>query len=156
MPSRMLTWTTLAIGCLASAQALAQDYQAKTIAQEVLNQGAALFDGREAEKIAATYVEGARIEMLSRDSETGKFKVEARSGRAEIEAMYKELFKGMNEPTTCKNTADDAHMVGTDILLIRGTFQPNASNPLTLKFVQVRLREGNAWRIHSLQLFLQP
>ena len=73
--------------------ASAQDDKAKEVAQDVLNKGSALFDTHDAAAMAATYTEDAQLFWLQKDDSTGEIKVTNKNGRAEIEDVYRDIFK---------------------------------------------------------------
>lgn len=136
---------------LAPAADSAQD--AKGLAQDVLTKGAALFDSRDAAAMAATYAEDAEVTAYSRDDKTGAFKTETGRGRAAVQKLYGDLFKDRSPSARCRNVVDDAHFVGPDLLVIRGTFILDVAAEHPLPFIQVRTRRGDKWLILNLQLF---
>jgi hypothetical protein len=140
----------LTLSCAASAQ----EKDAKTLAQEILDQGALKFDTRDAAAMAATYTEDAEISLFTRDDSTGETKVDVKKGRAEIESFYKDIFKDATEKTTSKNTVAFARFVGAHLMLIQGEFQPDLAKEAKYPFVQVRVREQDKWQMKSLQLFV--
>ena len=77
---RRFTILTLAVTLGLSVAAQAEDQDAKTVAQDVLDKGAALFDRRDAAVMAATYTEDAQLEWVEKDSGGGGIKIE--TGRA--------------------------------------------------------------------------
>jgi hypothetical protein len=130
------------------------DDDAKTVAQGILDKGAALFDKRDAALIAATYTEDAQLEWVEKDIASGGIKIDVKKGRDEIEGVYRDLFKDSKEATTSKNTVEYARIVGSDLLVIEGDFQPNVANDGKFHFVQLRLKQGDKWLMRSLQLFV--
>ena len=90
----------------------ADDPDAKSVAQAVLDKGAALFDTRDAAAMAATYTEDAQLLWIDKDSSTGEIKISVKKDRAEIESLYHDLFKDAKEKTTSKNTVEFARFVG--------------------------------------------
>ena len=132
----------------------AQDKDAKTVAQEVLDKGSALFDTRDAVATAATYTEDAELLWIDKDSTTGEIKVSAKKDRTEIESLYRDLFKDAKEKTTSKNTVEYARFVGADLMVIHGVFQPNVDKQGKFPFVQMRLKQGEKWVIKNLQLYV--
>ena len=132
----------------------AQDKDAKTVAQEVLDKGSALFDTRDAVAMAATYTEDAELLWIDKDSTTGEIKVSAKKDRSEIESLYRDLFKDAKEKTTSKNTVEYARFVGADLMVIHGVFQPNVDKQGKFPFVQMRLKQGEKWMIKNLQLYV--
>ncbi len=134
--------------------ARAEDKDAKTLAQEILDKGAALFDKRDAAAMAATYTEDAQLEWIEKDSAAGGIKIDTKKGREEIETGYRDLFKDSKEATTSKNTVEYARFVGSELLVIEGDFQPNVASEGSFHFVQIRLKQGEKWLVRSLQLFV--
>jgi hypothetical protein len=140
----------------------AQDDAAKNLAQDVLNKGAALFDTRDAAAMAATYTEDAQILWYEKQDDTSELKQDdtselkltTKNGRAEIESLYKDLFKDATEKTTSKNTVEFARRAKVDVLIIQGVFQPNVDKPGKFPFVQVRVKQGDQWLMKTLQLFV--
>jgi hypothetical protein len=132
----------------------AQDKDAKTVAQEVLDKGSALFDTRDAVAMAATYTEDAELLWIDKDSTTGEIKVSVKKDRSEIESLYRDLFKDAKEKTTSKNTVEYARFVGADLMVIHGVFQPNVDKQGKFPFVQMRLKQGEKWVIKNLQLYV--
>jgi hypothetical protein len=132
----------------------AQDKDAKTVAQEVLDKGSALFDTRDAVAMAATYTEDAELLWIDKDSTTGEIKVSVKKDRTEIESLYRDLFKDAKEKTTSKNTVEYARFVGADLMVIHGVFQPNVDKQGKFPFVQMRLKQGEKWVIKNLQLYV--
>jgi len=134
--------------------AKAQDEAAKNLAQDVLNKGSALFDKHDAAAIAATYTEDAQILWLQKEDPTGEIKINTKNGRAEIESLYKDIFKDPAEKTTSKNTVEFARFAAPGVLIIHGVFQPNVDKPGKFPFVQVRVKQGDKWLMKTLQLFI--
>ena len=132
----------------------AQDKDAKTVAQEVLDKGSALFDTRDAVAMAATYTEDAELLWIDKDSTTGEIKVSVKNDRTEIESLYRDLFKDAKEKTTSKNTVEYARFVGADLMVIHGVFQPDVDKQGRFPFVQMRLKQGEKWVIKNLQLYV--
>jgi hypothetical protein len=132
----------------------AQDKDAKTVAQEVLDKGSALFDTRDAVAMAATYTEDAELLWIDKDSTTGEIKVSVKKDRTEIESLYRDLFKDAKEKTTSKNTVEYARFVGADLIVIHGVFQPDVDKQGKFPFVQMRLKQGEKWVIKNLQLYV--
>jgi ketosteroid isomerase-like protein len=126
---------------------------AKSLAQDILTKGAALFDSRDAAAMAATYAENAEITAYSKDNTTGALKTERGGGRANIQKAYADLFKNRSPSTRSRNVVEDAHFVGPDLLIIRGTFLLDVANEHPIPFIQVRTKQGDKWLILNLQLF---
>jgi ketosteroid isomerase-like protein len=159
--SRQTLALALALGlglALAPAGARAGDKEddVKAIAVKVTTAGAALFDARDAKGLAMTYTDDALLDVFRKD-ETGSLKVETKVGRAEIQGYYESLFKSM-ETIHAKNTIEYARRLDADVITFSGVFEPNAESAegLKLPFIQVRTREGDAWKVVSLQLFIVP
>ncbi len=144
----------LALALLLPTAARAADTDAKQLAQDLLTKGAALFDTRDAAAMAATYMEDAEGSLITKDENTGTYKAQITRGRAAIEQGYQDVFKDRKAGTTSRNVVEYAHRVGTDLLIIHGTFTPDISQEGSLPFVQVRTKQGEKWLILSLQLFL--
>jgi hypothetical protein len=155
MPHRLLPWLaavlTLALAPAARADEPGND--AKDIAIKITSAGAALFDARDAKGLAATYAEESRIDIISKDNDTGSLKIESSQGRTEIEAYYKKLFEG-SQRIHARNTVEYARLAGPSLLVISGVFVPDteADEPLKLPFTQVRIKQDGAWRIVRLQV----
>ncbi len=147
-----LTLVGLALVVASSAQA-AQD--PKELAQEILTKGAALFDKCDAAAMAATYTEDAEILLIKDENNAGHYKIdEAYRGRAAIEKGYAKVFEDRDHALKLRNTVEAAHFVGPDLLLIHGTFTLDVSKPdASAPFLQVRTKQGDTWRILTLQLF---
>lgn len=144
----------LALGAtLLLAAAPDQTRDAKGLAQDILTEGAALFDARDAAAMAATYTEDAQVTAYSKDNETGALKVETRRGRADIREVYDGLFKDRSPSARCRNVVEDAHFAGPDVLVIRGTFTLDVAEGHSLPFLQVRAKRADRWLIANLQLF---
>jgi len=133
---------------------MAQEKDAKTMAQDVLDKGSALFDTRDAAAMAATYTEDAQLLWIDKDSSTGEIKVTVKKDRAEIESLYHDLFKDAAEKTTSKNTVEFARFVASDLMVIQGVFQPNIEKPAKFPFVQMRVKQGDRWLMKNLQLYV--
>jgi hypothetical protein len=61
---------------------MAQEKDAKAVAQEVLDKGSALFDTRDAAAMAATYTEDAQLLWVDKDNSTGEIKVSVKKDRS--------------------------------------------------------------------------
>ena len=132
------------------------DARAMAIAKETLDRGAALFDTRDAAAMAATYVEAGQLILIKRESDSGNVVVENRNGRAAIEKAYSDLFKDRLPEHRSRNTVESARFLGNDFLMIRGRFAMNREQGDTVQFVQIRAREGDQWKIVTLQLMDLP
>jgi hypothetical protein len=133
---------------------MAQEKDAKAVAQEVLDKGSALFDTRDAAAMAATYTEDAQLLWVDKDNSTGEIKVSVKKDRSEIESLYRDLFKDATEKTTSKNTVEFARFVAPDLMVIQGVFQPNVDKPAKFPFVQMRVKQGDKWLLKNLQLYV--
>ena len=133
---------------------LAQEKDAKTVAQDVLDKGSALFDTRDAAAMAATYTEDAQLLWVDKDNSTSEIKVSVKKDRSEIESLYRDLFKDATEKPTSKNTVEFARFVAPDLMVIQGVFQPNVDKPAKFPFVQMRVKQGDNWLIKNLQFYV--
>ncbi len=154
--SRILTLSLAIAASLVLIQpASADDAEAKAIAVKVTTAGAALFDAKDAATLAATYVEDAKIEVILKEGSSTAYKSELKQGRAEIEAYYKDLFKG-DATFHAKNIVEFAQLIRPDLILFTGYFVPDnqANEPMRIPFVQVRVKDGETWKILSLKVFV--
>jgi ketosteroid isomerase-like protein len=134
----------------------AQEKDAKALAQEILDKGAALFDMHDAKVMAATYTDDARIFWVDRESATSPIRVSVKEGRDQVEAFYRDLFKDSKEKTTSKNIVNYARFVAPDVLLIEGDFEPNTAHDGKYAFFQERVKQGDKWLINSLRIYILP
>jgi hypothetical protein len=134
--------------------ARADEKDAKTVAQGVLDKGSALFDTHDAAAMASTYTEDAQLLWIDKDDTSGEIKVSVKKDRAEIESLYHDLFKDAKEKTTSKNTVEFARLVTPELLVIHGVFQPNIDKPDKFSFVQTRVKVGDKWLIKILDLYV--
>lgn len=152
----------LAVGVLAllpPSPARAQtpsDTDAKALAQSILDKGSALFDARDASGLAATYTLDATVTIYSKEQGSTLYSTQIKEGRGAIESLYRDTFNNQSARTTSKNTVEFARLVAPDLLIIQGYFNPDISKESRWPFVQVRTKQGEAWRMLSLQLFLTP
>ena len=151
---RRLGILAVALVLALSGSVRAQEKDARKLAQEILDKGAALFDTRDATAMAATYTEEAQIQWIERDDSTGEIKVSIKKDRTEIESLYRDLFKDSKEKTTSKNIVEFARFVGSNVMIIQGDFQPNVAKEGKFAFVQMRVKQGEKWLIKNLQLFV--
>jgi hypothetical protein len=151
---RSLTFLAIALTLCFSHSAQAEDTDAKTLAQDVLDKGAALFDKHDAVAMAATYTEDAQLQWVEKDSAAGGIKIETRKGREEIESLYRDFFKDQKEATTSKNTVEFARFISPDLMVVHGAFQPNVANEARFQFVQLRYKKDDKWMLKSLTLFV--
>jgi hypothetical protein len=132
----------------------ADEKDAKALAQGVLDKGSTLFDTRDATAMAATYTEDAQVLWIDKDNSTGEIKISVKKDRAEIESLYRDLFKDAKEQTTSKNTVEFARFVVPELMVIHGVFQPNVDKPDKFSFVQTRVKVGEKWLMKTLQLYV--
>ena len=125
----------------------------KALAQDLLNRGAALFDRHDPAVMADTYVEDAEITIYIRDRNTGAIKTETRRGRSSIQEGYVDVFKNATPEMKSRNVVTSAERLEPGLLVIHGVFTPDKAKPDSVSFVQVRIKDGDAWRILNLQLF---
>lgn len=137
------------------ALASAQEKDAKPAAQDLLNKGSVLFDKYDAAVMAETYTDDAKVVWIEKSQETGKYKIEVKDGRAEIEKFYREMFKNSKEKETSRNTVEFAKYVAPDLMLIEGVFEPNVGRG-KYAFVQERVKQGDRWLIQCLRIYIVP
>ncbi len=147
-------FTILSLALLLSNTATADDTDAKRLAQEILTKGAALFDTRDAAAMVATYMEDAEAILVIKDKDTGTYKTQVSRGRSAIERGYQNIFKDRKPGTKSQNLVEYAHFVGTDLLIVHGSFTLDVSQGVSFPFVQVRAKKGDKWLIMSLQVFV--
>ena len=149
------TRVALAVTLSLSLPAHAADEDAKMAAVKLLAAGAKLFDAKDAKGLAATYTDDAVIRAVSRDNDTRELKTEDYHGRDAINKAYDKVFDN-DAIFHAKNTIEYVQQPGPDVLVIAGHFVPDtqASDPIKVPFVQVRKKQGDAWKISTLQLFL--
>jgi hypothetical protein len=146
--------TFLFLVFIAAATVRADDPDPKALAQDILNKGSALFDTRDAAAMTASYTEDAQLLWIDKDNSTGELKINTKRDRAEIEGLYRDLFKDAKEKTTSKNTVEYAKLLTPEILVIHGHFQPDLAKDGKFSFVQIRIKSGDKWLIKTLQLFV--
>ena len=150
----MKRFTILALVFVVPVTLMAQEKDAKAVAQEALDKGSALFDTRDAAAMAATYTEDAQLLWVDKDNSTGEIKVSVKKDRSEIESLYRDLFKDATEKTTSKNTVEFARFVAPDLMVVQGAFQPNIEKPAKFPFVQMRVKQGDKWLMKNLQFYV--
>ena len=150
----MAHFVILSLALLLPTAAPAADEDAKQLAQSILTKGAALFDTRDAAAMAATYTEDAELILFAKDKDTGTYKAQVTRGRSAIEQGYQNIFKDRKPGTTSRNVVEFAHFVGTDLLIIHGTFTLDVSQGGSFPFIQVRAKKGEKWLLMNLQLFI--
>ena len=136
--------------------ARADDEEARRVAQETLDKGAALFDARDAAALAATYTPDGEICVVTQDKDSRGYKTQSIRGRQAIEKGYRDLFRDAQGGSKSKNHVEYAHFARPDLLVIHGHFQPDASKEGDIPFIQVRTKDGDKWLMMSLQLFFVP
>ena len=144
----------LSLAWLWPTAALAADPAAQRLAQDILTKGAALFDTRDAAAMAATYTEDAELILFAKDKDTDTYKAQVTRGRSAIQRGYQDLFKDRKPGTRSRNVVEFAHFVGSDLLIIHGTFTLDVSQGVSFPFIQVRAKQGDKWLLMSLQLFI--
>ena len=155
----MARLTIIAIVLLSAssfARAQDDDARAKTLAQDILDRGSALFDGRDAAAMAATYVEMGQILLIKGATDQGSIEVETISGRPAIEKGYADLFKDRLPEHKSRNTVESARFLGDNTLLIEGRFALNRDQGDSIRFIQLRVRQGDQWKIVTLQMMPIP
>jgi hypothetical protein len=153
---RYLSLFALFLGTSTAVFGQDDDAKARTLAQQILDRGAALFDKRDAVAIAATYVEDAQAMLIKREGDARDLKLEVTRGRAEIEKVYARIFKDRLPEHRCRNTVESARFLGPEMLLIQGRFALDRNQSDVIQFVQIRARQGEEWKIVTLQLMLLP
>lgn len=134
--------------------ATGREEDAKTLAQALLDKGAAQFEQRDAAAMTANYTDDGMILWVYRDNSTGQIKVDVKKGHAEIEALYRDTFKDPNERTTSRNTVGSARFIASDVMIIEGNFQPNVARNGKYPFVQVRVKRDGKWLLKTLEFFV--
>lgn len=140
---------------LVAATVRAADDEAKETAETLLTAGAKLFDAKDARGLADTYTDDAVIIALTREANTRRIKTDVARGRDAIEKGYRDVFKG-DATFRAKNTIRHVSRIAPDVLVITGHFEPDtqSSDPIKVPFAQVRVKQGDAWKIASLELLL--
>ena len=132
---------------------MAQEKDAKTVAQDVLDKGSAFL-------ILETRLRWPRLTPKTRSSVDRQRQFHERDqgqrqeGPREIESLYRDLFKDAAEKTTSKNTVEFARFVVPDLMVIQGVFQPNIDKPAKFPFVQMRVKQGDKWLMKNLQFYV--
>jgi hypothetical protein len=126
------------------------------LANQLLTQGSALFDKHDAAMMAWTYVENGEVQLIIKEQNSDTYKREVRTGRTAIQEGYADIFKDMTPSTHSRNVVESARFVGTTVLVIQGTFQPDTNKADTVPFVQVRVKDGRTWKLLSVQLYVLP
>ena len=141
----------------AAVPAVAGDDSDRATAETFLAAGTRLFDAKDAPGLASTYTDDAVLMLVGQDRYNHTVQVETKRGRSEIESYYRTLFQPGSK-YHAQNTIESVRRIGPEILLVVGHFQTDTTqaNPLKLPFAQVRTRQGDAWRILSIQVFIVP
>jgi RNA polymerase sigma factor (sigma-70 family) len=126
--------------------------EAETIAEKFLKAGSDLFDAKDAAGLAATYTEQGEVLLVSKKD--GEIKEDVKSGRAEIEQLYRDIFKDQGALDS-ENTVEFARLISPDLLVVHGRFRPDVGKP-EWPFVQMRVKQGDRWLMSKLWLFLSP
>lgn len=150
----MKRFATFALMLLVPLSVRADDKDARSVAQGVLDKGSALFDTHDAAAMAATYTEDAQLLWIDKDGSTGEIRLSVKKDRSEIESLYRDLFKDAKENTTSKNTVEFARFVTPGLMVIHGVFQPNIDKPDKFTFVQTRVKVGDTWLMKVLELYV--
>ena len=154
MPVSLILSTGLWLNVLTAVVALPQQ-EARDLAHELLTTGAALFDKHDAAAMASSFMENGEIQMLLKQQDGSGFKRDARTGRTAIQEGYAEVFKNVTPEMRSRNVVESARYIGNDLLEISGTFTPNVDKPDdSVPFVQVRVRNGGAWKIQSVHIYV--
>jgi hypothetical protein len=157
LPMRLHSLIALVV-LAAPALAFGQDdgNKARTLAQEILDRGAALFDKRDASAMAATFVEDGEIIVFKRNSDSDRIQPEIYRGRAHVEEAYAKTFKDRLPEHRSRNTVELARLLTPDLLLIHGRFAMNKEQGDTVQFVQIRVHEDDQWKVVTMQLVELP
>ena len=137
---------------VATGAAEEADARARSIAEKVTKEGAALFDNLDASAIAATYADQAVLTFLK--DENGAPAPEVRKGRREIEAFYNDVYQYFHETIKSRNVVERAKFVSPGVLAIDGVFESNTLKPDSPKFPfhQVRREQNGKWQILSMEI----
>jgi hypothetical protein len=127
---------------------------ARQLAEQLTRTGAATFDTRNAQAMAAFYTAEAEVSQMLKTE--GGYEIKSYSGRAEIESLYRDLFKG-DPVMKSKNVVDHARLLQDDLLTISGTFEITKEGQTSrFPFFQVRVKRGERWLISRLHIFILP
>jgi hypothetical protein len=126
--------------------------EAEAIAEKFLKAGSDLFDAKDAAALVATYTEDGEIALISKKD--GEVKEDVKSGRAEIEQFYRDIFKD-RAAIDSENTVEFARLISPDLLVVHGRFRPDTGKP-EWPFVQMRVKRADRWLMQKLWLFLTP
>lgn len=138
------------VPALGVAHAQGSRKEAIQLAKKLTEEGAATFDTRNSAAMASYYTDDARVILVGK-SEAG-LKTTVHAGHSEIQQLYANLFKNAQQIRS-RNNVEYARFIGTDLLMITGTFEPNVG-AMKVPFVQVRVKEKGKWLIRSVQVFV--
>jgi hypothetical protein len=150
----MIRYAILGLAFMVPISAPARGQDAKVLAQDILDKGAALFDKKDAGAMAATYVEDAELSLIDKDQSTGTYKSQVTRGRDAIERFYEKIFADRKEGAKARNVVESAYLIGSDLMVIHGRFAPDADSGGRYPFIQVRTKRNDRWLIMNLQLFI--
>lgn len=151
----LMVWAMAVTTVVGSQDAPPPDPAALAAAKKVTEAGAKMFATKDAAGLAATYADGAVLTLFTRDTPSAAFRRESRTGFSEILKMYEDMFKDGNS-LEAKNLVEHARFLGSDMLLITGTFElSSGGNVGRYPFVQVRVKQADTWKIMSLELFAE-
>jgi hypothetical protein len=154
MKPHLVAISAVIVASIIHPTARAQDSdEALRLAKKLTEEGSITFDTANAQAMSAYYTGDAKIFLQSKDQ--NGIAVKEYTGRDEIEAFYKDLFKD-GGTIRSKNTVDYAKKLNAETLVIAGTFIPNqaAPDPMSIPFYQVRVKQDDKWLIHSLRIFV--
>lgn len=146
----------LLIASLLLAPVAATQQNAKDTAQALLTQGAALFDKHDHTVMTASYMEEGEIRLFIKQQNEPGYKVESRKGLTAIKEGYAEVFKNATPSMKSRNVVESAEYIGDHTLVIKGTFIPDTNKTDHVHFVQVRVKDGGAWKILNMDLYALP
>jgi hypothetical protein len=127
---------------------------ARQLAEQLTRTGAATFDTRNAQAMAAYYT--AEAEICQTLKTEGGYETKSYVGRTEIESLYRDLFKG-DPVIRSKNVVDNARLLQNDLLTISGTFEITKEGQTSrFPFFQIRVKRGDRWLISRLHIFILP
>ena len=132
--------------------AIGEESDARALAQGILDKGATLLESRDAAAMAATYTDDARVVIVLKDGESGRFKDLEKQGRGEIEELYRGLYND-DRPINARNQVDFARLVSPNLLVIQGVLTLDAAGSRRFAFVQERRKDGERWLIASLRVY---
>lgn len=139
--------------CIVIGGSMARADDALDLAKKLTSEGAAMISSKNASAITDTYLEDARVEVLSRNESTGGLNRDVRNGKTEIRKLYDELFK-VEGSIEAKNRIEHARFVGTELLLITGTLDLTHNGETSaFVFVQIRSKQSGKWLLTSVEIF---